>query len=148
MRISSPWLFQIYETHFQQISAAVGTWIKSHDILCPALLWQWFDGQQWEKQWRTPLWQKRQLTENLQQAIQWAVTASNLLREEKKGKLHIIVLLPWSWVQLQKATVVQPVKGFPTCYGTLRLSTMFKKPTTGTYPQLDECSPYPHTIFL
>jgi hypothetical protein len=38
-----------------------------------------------------------------------------------------IVLIPWSWVIPDKPTVAQPLKKFPTLYGTQRFITLFTK---------------------
>jgi hypothetical protein len=57
-------------------------------------------------------------------------------------------LIQWSRVLLEKLIVTQPVKKFPTFYGTQRFITRSQEPVTGPYPELDEFSPQLLTLYL
>ena len=54
-------------------------------------------------------------------------------------------LTPRSIVLLGKLTV-QVLKRFPAFCGTRRFTAAFTKPTTSTYPEPDQSSPFPHSI--
>jgi hypothetical protein len=52
-------------------------------------------------------------------------------------------------VLLEKLIVAAQVGNkFPAFYGTPRLITVFTRATTGPYPEPDESSPHPLTLFL
>jgi hypothetical protein len=66
---------------------------------------------------------------------------------------HVYVFItkelpPWSTVLLEKLTVSQLVKKFPTFMEHESSLPYSQEPATGPYPEPDESNPYLTTIFL
>jgi len=59
------------------------------------------------------------------------------------NKITINSLTPHSTVLLEKLTIPQPVKIFPTFYGTRRFFTQLQTPATCPYPETSRSSSYP-----
>jgi hypothetical protein len=73
----------------------------------------------------------------------WASTACY-----KDSFIHWTKPSPHSLMELsilEKQPIVQPVKNFPTFYGTRRFITAFTRSSTGPYPEPDRSDPI-HTI--
>jgi hypothetical protein len=50
-------------------------------------------------------------------------------------------------IPLEKLIVVQLMKEFPEFYGSLRFIIVFTSYASGSFPELDESRPQPHTLF-
>jgi hypothetical protein len=57
--------------------------------------------------------------------------------------IETTALASWSGVLLEKLIVDQLLKKLPSFYGTQKSIAMF----TGPYPELDESTPHPHSVF-
>jgi len=57
-------------------------------------------------------------------------------------------LTPWSKVLFEKLNSCSASEDIAVFCGNHRFITYSQEPTTGPYPEPDESSPHPHTLFL